>query len=368
MRRRPTSGYVAGEMTTLNPQTMEAMVEKIHMSFAGAANALMIHLGDRLGLYRILSEVGPITPSELAERAGYSERYVREWLAQQAVSGIVTYDPVAGRFELPPEHALVLAEDETPTTFAGGFEALAGMFLSLDRVVDAFRSGRGFGWGEHDDRIPRGTSRFFGASYRQRLVDEWVPALALESRLEAGARVADIGCGEGVSTVLLAAAFPKSQYVGIDTHQPSIEAARARATSAGVEESVTFEVGDAFTFDGGPFDVIWFFDCLHDFPDPVSAVANARSQLADDGILVLVEPFAAADLEENIKTNPPAALHYTASTFLCIPSSLTSPDGAALGAQAGPTVLADVLAEAGFPSLEQVATTPEHAVYAARPR
>jgi SAM-dependent methyltransferase len=368
MRGWPTSEYVAREMTTLNPQTMDAMVEKIHMSFAGAAIALMVHLGDRLGLYRILAEDGPMTPSELAERAGCSGRYVREWLAQQAVSEILTYDAVGDRFELPPEHALVLSEDETPTTFAGGFEALAGMFLSIDRVVDAFRFGGGFGWEEHDARIPRGTSRFFGASYRQRLVDDWVPALALESRLKAGARVADIGCGEGVSTVLLAAAFPKSEYVGIDTHQPSIEAAQARARSAGVEESVSFEVGDATSYEGGPFDVIWFFDCLHDFPDPVSALANARSQLADDGIVVLVEPFAAAELDENIKTNPSAALHYTASTFVCIPNSLTSPDGAALGAQAGPRVLADVLTDGGFPSMEQVAATPEHAVYAARPK
>lgn len=347
---------------------MDAIVERIHMSFAGAATALMIHLGDRLGFYQILNDHGPMTPPELAERANCSERYVREWLAQQAVSGIVSFEAVGGRFELPPEHALLLSQDETPTTFAGGFEALAGMFLSVDRVIDAFRSGQGIAWGQHDDRISRGTSRFFGASYRQRLVDEWVPALGLEGRLNAGARVADIGCGEGVTTVLLAAAYPASEFVGIDTHQPSIEAARARAKSVGVGEAVEFEVGDATSFGGGPFDVIWFFDCLHDFPDPVSAMANTRSQLGDDGIVALVEPFAAADLDENIKTNPPAALHYTASTFLCIPNSLTSPEGVALGAQAGPRVLAEVLADGGFPSVEQVAVTPEHAIYAARPQ
>jgi SAM-dependent methyltransferase len=186
--------------------------------------------------------------------------------------------------------------------------------------------------------------------------------------LEAGARVADIGCGGGVTTVLLAAAYPASVFVGIDNHQPSIDTAKARAKSTEVEARVSFEVGDATRFDGGLFDVIFFFDCLHDFPDPIAAVANARSQLADDGLVVLVEPFAAADMDENIKSNPPAALHYTASTFLCIPNSLTSPDGAALGAQAGPRVLANVLADGGFPSVEQVAATPEHAVYAARPQ
>lgn len=367
MRCWPSTGYVAGEMTTPNRQTMDAIVERIQMSFAGAATTLMVHLGDRLGFYRILTD-GPATSSELAERAGCSERYVREWLAQQAVVGFVAFDADSGRFELPPEHALVLSEDETPTTFAGGFEALAGMYLSLDRVIEAFRSGEGFGWGEHDVRIPHGAARFFGASYRQHLVDEWVPSLGLESRLEDGAWVADIGCGEGVTTVLLAAAYPESKFIGIDLHQPSIEAARVRATSAGVQERVEFEFGDATSYDGGPFDAILFFDCLHDFPDPVSAVANARRQLASDGVVALVEPFAAAHLDENIKTNPPAALHYTASTFLCLPNSLATPGGAALGAQAGPKVLAQILTEGGLSSVQRVAATPEHAVYAARPK
>lgn len=355
-------------MTTLNSQTMDAIIGTIHMSFAGAATALMVHLGDLLGLYQILEDDGPTTSSQLADRAGCSERYVREWLAQQAVSGIVRFDAVAGTFELPPEHALVLSQNETPTSFAGGFEALAGMFLSIDRVIDAFRSGQGIGWGEHDDRIRHGTSRFFGASYRQRLVDEWVPALGIGRKLKAGARVADIGCGEGITTLLLASAYPASEFVGVDAHGPSIENARARATSVGVGQSVRFEVGDATSFGGGPFDVIWFFDCLHDFSDPISAVVNARRELREGGIVALVEPLAAAEMEENIKTNPPAALHYTASTFLCIPNSLTSPGGAALGGQAGPRVLAAVLAEGGLSSMEQVAVTPEHAVYAARPQ
>lgn len=354
-------------MPVLNPDIMNAQIERIQGCFGGAATTLMVHLGEKLGLYGSLRDHGPATPGELANRTGYSERYLREWLAQQAVVKFLTHDPHTDRFSLPPEHAVLLASEETPTTFAGGFEALAGMFLSVDQVTDLFRTGEGLSWGDHDRRVHHGTARFFGASYRQNLVDDWVPALGLADRLQQGALVADVGCGEGVTTTLLATAYPASQFVGIDVHGPSIEVATKRTSEAGVADRVRFVLDDATSFGGGPYDVIWFFDSFHDLADPVAAADNARRQLADDGVVTLVEPYAADDLAENIATNPVAALHYTASTFLCLPNSLDDPDGAALGAQAGGRRLADVMATGGFKDTKRVATTPEHAVYAVRP-
>jgi SAM-dependent methyltransferase len=328
----------------------------------------MVHLGDSLGLYQSLSEGGPATSSELAARTGCTERYLREWLAQQAAVGVVTYDPGSGRFSLPPEHSVLLAKSETPSSFAGGFEALAGMYLNVDQITNLFRAGGGLHWGDQNERVHRGAARFFGASYRQSLVDDWVPALGLTDRLEAGATIADVGCGEGVTTTLLATAFPASTLLGVDTHRPSIDVATRRAAEAGVTDRARFEIADAASFTGGPYDVICFFDSFHDLADPVAAAANARKQIADDGVVVLVEPFAGDDLAENIATNPVAALHYTASTFLCLPNSLADRSGGtALGGQAGSRVLAEVLNEGGLHHLERVVVSPVHAVYTARP-
>lgn len=353
-------------MTAFDPVKIPAFAERIQGILVGAATTLMAHLGDRLGLYESLAE-SAATSSELARRVGCSERYLREWLAQQAVVGFLTYDPVSGRFSLPVEHSMLLARTETPFSFAGGFEALAGMYLNVDQISDLFTTGGGYAWGDHDERVHRGTARFFGAAYRQLLVDDWVPALGLTDRLEGGAIVADVGCGEGVTTTLLATAFPASRFVGIDTHRPSVDLATRRASEAGVTNRARFEVADAASFGGGPYDVIWFFDSFHDLADPVAAAANARKQIADDGVVVLVEPLAADDLAQNIATNPAAALHYTASTFLCLPNSLAATGGAALGGQAGGQVLAKALVEGGLHGLERVATSPVHAVYAVRP-
>jgi 2-polyprenyl-3-methyl-5-hydroxy-6-metoxy-1,4-benzoquinol methylase len=355
-------------VTDLDPDKITSFVERIQGSLTGAATSLMTHLGDRLGLYQSLAEVGSATPSELALRTGCSERYLREWLAQQAVAGFVNYDAESGRFSLPPEHWMLLARTETPSSFAGGFEALAGMYLSVEQVTNLFRTGGGLAWGDHDERVHRGAARFFGAAYRQSLVDDWVPALGLTDILEGGATVADVGCGEGVATTLLATAFPASRFLGIDTHRPSIDLATRRATEAGVTDRARFEVGDATSFAGGPYDVIWFFDSFHDLADPAAAAAHARKQIADEGVVVLVEPFAADDLAENITTNPVAALHYTASTFLCLPNSLTHlSGGTAMGGQAGGRVLAAVLAEGGLHHFERVVGGPMHAVYTVRP-
>lgn len=355
-------------MPHLSPEKMAAFVERIQGSLAGAATSLMTYLGDKLGLYESLAEGGSATPFELASRLGLSERYVQEWLAQQAAAGFVSYDPGSGRFSLPPELSVLLARAETTSSFAGGFEALAGMYLSVDHIANLLRTGGGLAWGDHDERVRRGAARFFGAAYRQSLVDDWVPALDLADRLESGATVADIGCGEGVTTTLLATAFPTSRFLGVDTHRPSIDVAIERATEAGVSERARFELGDATNFAGGPYDIIWFFDSFHDLADPVAAAANARKQIADDGVVVLVEPYAADELAENIATNPMAALHYTASTFLCLPNSLAHQSGgAALGAQAGGRALAEVLAEGGLHRVERVVVTDVHAVYLALP-
>ena len=363
--RRPPCTLVI--MTDLDPDKLAAFVERIQGSLAGAATSMMAHLGDRLGLYQSLTEGGSATSAELAARTGCTERYVREWLAQQAVVGFVTYDPQSGRFSLPSEHAVLLAKNETPTSFAGGFEAFAGMYMNVEQIANLFLTGGGLHWGDQNERVHRGTARFFGASYRQSLVDDWIPALGLTDRLEAGATVADIGCGEGVTTTLLATAFPASRFLGVDTHQPSIDVATRRAAEAGVIDRARFEVGDAVSFTGGPFDVICFFDSFHDLADPVAAAANARKQIADDGVVVLVEPFAGDELAENIASNPMAALHYTASTFLCLPNSLADRSGGiALGGQAGSRVLAKILSEGGLHHVERVAVSQVQAVYTAR--
>lgn len=354
-------------MTDIDPNRMENVVEQIQGHLAGAATVLMIHLGDQLGLYDELASAGAQTPGELAQRTGCEERYIAEWMGQQAVAGILSFEPESGRFDLGQEHALVLTAEETPFSFGGAFQAVAGMYSDADEVARCVASGSGIGWGEHDPHVHRGTARFFGAAYRQNLVDDWVSAAGVSDLLDGGAKVADLGCGEGVTTVLLASAFPNSTFVGIDLHEPSLEAARTRATEAGVSDRVDFLHGDVESFAGGPYDLVWLFDMLHDLPAPSAAVDAIRAQLADDGVLCVVEPAAGDDMAENIATNPAGALHYTASTFLCIPNSLTRPDGAALGAQAGGRIVAKTIEDGGFNDVKRVAATPVHHVYTARP-
>lgn len=354
-------------MEGIDQAKVSEFVERVQSTLLGAATSAMTALGDRLGLYRELAANGPATSAELADRTGCAERYLGEWLAQQAAVGFVAYDADTERFALAPEHAFVLATDESPVAFAGAFEGLVGWYMGLERIEEAFRSGDGVGWSEHDPRVHRGTARFFGGAYRSFLLDEWVPALGLDRVLERGARVADVGCGHGESTVLLAEAFERSEFVGFDAHEASIGAARERAAEAGVEERVRFEVGDATGLDGGPYDVIWFFDAFHDLGDPVAAAASARANLASGGAVALVEPLASDEMSENLAVNPVAGLHYTASTLLCVPSALAQPGGMALGAQAGGRALADVLREGGLSHTREVHTTPVHAVYEARP-
>ncbi len=354
-------------MAEINRAKMGEFMERVLGAAVGAASVQMAHLGDRLRLYDTLARTGAITAAELAGETGYAERYLAEWLAQQAAIGFVTYDRDSSRFALPAEHAMVLTAQDSPTGAAGLFEAIVGWQLDLDRVADAFRTGAGISWGDHDHRVYAGTERFFGAAYRTFLVSQWMPALGLDEVLRRGALVADVGCGHGICTALLAEAYPRSRFVGFDSHAPSIERARKRAAETRVAERVRYEVADAANFGGGPYDVVWFFDCLHDLGDPVAAAANARRNLAGGGTVALVEPFAHDDLADNIATNPGAGIGYAASTFLCVPHSLSEPGHATLGGLAGGKAIIDTLRAAGLTHTERVATTEMHAVYAARP-
>jgi hypothetical protein len=260
---------------------LEQFMGQCVADLGAAINGLMVYLGDRLGLYKAMAGAGPLEPAELAARSGTDERHVREWLDNQAAGGYVTYDPGTGRYELPEEQALALAVEDSPVFLAGGYESIAAAWAGSEKYIDAFRSGRGVGWGEHDPRLFTGTARFLGTPYRAHLIADWIPALdGVEDKLRAGARVADVGCGHGVSTMLMAQAFPASSFVGYDSHGPSVEAARKAASEAGVADRVSFEVAGAKDFPGTGFDVIAYFDCLHDMGDPVGAAAHAREALA----------------------------------------------------------------------------------------
>jgi len=337
--------------------------EEALMAFVGEAvtdvgrllGGSMVVLGDRLGLYRALADAGPQTPAELADRTGTVERYVREWLSAQAATGYVTYEG-DDRFSLPPEHTVVLTDEHSPACVIGAFETALAAVRSTDRLTEAFRTGDAVGWGEHHHDLYEGCERFFRPGYEANLMSTWIPALAgVEERLRDGATVADVGCGHGASTVLMADAYPASTFVGFDAHPESIAAARTRATEAGVSDRTTFEVRTAQEVTGA-FDLACCFDCLHDMGDPVGALRALRGAIAPGGTVMLVEPMAGDRIEDNL--NPVGAAYYGFSTLLCTPSSLSQDVGAALGAQAGEARLSRVAAEAGFTSVRRVAETP----------
>lgn len=357
-------------MTTneLDMAQVQGFAEQVGGVLAGGATTAMMVVGDRLGLYRALARQDAMTPPELARETGTAERYVREWLAQQAAVGFVRFDRDTGRFALPPEHAAVLAGDDSPAALIGAAPMITGLHRAVDRMELAFRTGAGIPWGEQDPTIFESTERFFGAAYRTHLLSEWVPAVpGLEDRLRSGARVADVGCGRGLPLVLLAEAFPQSTFVGYDAHSGSIETARKRAADAGVADRVHFEVAHCHGYPAEGYDVITFFDAFHDLGDPVGAAAHALTALAEDGSLVLVEPLAADDLASTLETVPMAAVGFAASTFLCAPSSLSQDVGLALGSLAGEARLRQALADAGVGSVHRVAETPVHMVLQARP-
>jgi SAM-dependent methyltransferase len=323
----------------------------------------MVVIGDKLGLYRALAGAGSLTSAELATRTSTAERYVREWLSAQAARGYVSYDG-DDRFSLPDEHALPLTDETSAACVIGAFEIAVGSVYATDTIAERFRTGDGFAWGAHDEHVLCGCERFFRPGYLNNLASTWIPALdGVEAKLATGARVADVGCGHGASSLLLASTYPAATVVGFDAHAGSIEAARQRAIDAGLADRVRFEVASATSFDG-TYDLVCFFDCLHDMGDPAGACAHVRDHLAPDGTLMLIEPFANDDLEDNL--NPVGAAYYGFSTLLCTPSSLSQAVGAALGAQAGEARLRDVVTSAGFTTLRRVAETPFNIVLEAK--
>src|SRR3954454_24225157 len=345
---------------------LEEFMGRFVQDLGAGATAPLVLIGDKLGLYKAMADGTPVTPAELAARTGCRERYVREWLSQQAASGYVEYEPAQGSFRLPPEQALALADDDSPVFIPGAFQLLAAMVKDEPHITERFRSGEGMGWHEHDHDLFEGTERFFRPGYLANLVDVWLPSLeGVVETLQAGAHVADIGCGHGASTILMAQAFPASTFVGSDYHEASVEAARRAAERAGVADRVSFEVATAKDFGGGPFGLVCVFDALHDMGDPVGAARHVRSQLADDGTWLVVEPFAGDSLEENL--TPVGRVYYAGSTMLCTPASLSQEVGLALGAQAGQARLTEVLDAAGFTRVRRAAETPFNLVLEARP-
>jgi SAM-dependent methyltransferase len=323
----------------------------------------LVVIGDKLGLYRAMAGSGPLTPSELAEHTGTKERYVREWLSAQAARGYVTYEG-DGRFSLPDEHAVPLTDETSPACVIGAFEIAVGSVYATDTIAERFRTGEGYSWGAHHHHVLGGCERFFRPGYLNNLASSWIPALdGVEAKLAAGARVADVGCGHGASTLLLAQSYPHSMIAGFDAHDGSIAAARRRAADAGLDQRVRFEVASAKTFQG-TYDLVCFFDCLHDMGDPGGACAHVRDHLAPGGTLMLIEPFANDDLAANL--NPVGAAYYGFSTLLCTPSSLSQEIGTALGAQAGEARLREIVLGAGFSDLTRVAETPFNIVLQAK--
>lgn len=345
---------------------LERFLGTVVAEVGAAFNAALVRIGDKLGLYRAMAGAGPLSVQELARRTGTAERYLREWLAAQAAGGFVDYHPDSGCYELAPEQALVLADEESPVFALGHFEAASAMLADEPKLTEAFRSGEGVGWHEHDERLFEATERAFRPLYRGHLTTSWIPALeGVQAKLQTGARVADIGCGRGASSILMAEAYPQSTFVGFDYHPASIEAARRSAAEAGVADRVSFEVAGAKEYPGSGYDLVCFFDALHDMGDPVGACAHVLETLAPDGTLMLVEPRGGDRLEDNL--NPVGRLFYCASTMFCTPASLNQDVGLALGAQAGEARLREVVSEAGFSRFRRATETPFNLVLEARP-
>jgi 2-polyprenyl-3-methyl-5-hydroxy-6-metoxy-1,4-benzoquinol methylase len=345
---------------------LHQFVGQMLSDLGGAASVALVRIGDALGLYKALHNGGAMTVTELAAAAGVNQRYLREWLSHQAASNYVSYDPATQKFALPPEQAMIFAIEDSPVYMAGAFEVMAAMLQSQAKVEPAFRSGAGVAWGDQAGCLFCATARFFRPGYHNNLVANWLPALdGVVGKLEKGAKVADVGCGHGVSTVIMAQAFPKSQFVGYDFHPSSIEHAEAHAREHGVSANTRFEVGTAKNFPEKDFDLVAFFDCLHDMGDPAGAAAHVRQSLKSDGSWMVVEPMAGDRLEDNL--NPVGRIYYAASTMVCVPTSLSQEVGAALGAQAGEAKLREVISAGGFRNVRRATETPFNMILEARP-
>ncbi|SFR04537.1 Methyltransferase domain-containing protein [Lentzea waywayandensis] len=357
-------------MTTTRPEVdtdkLMQFVFRAVDEVGATLNAALVVMGDKLGYYRAMASGEPISPAELADRSGTAEPYVREWLNAQAAGGYVTYDPATSRYTLPIEHAVALTVEDSPAFLPGMFQIALGTVRDAERVLDAARSGSGVGWHEHNTDVHLGCERFFRPSYAANLIEGWLPALdGVTAKLHAGARVADVGCGHGASTILMAQSFPNSTFTGSDYHPESIQIARERAAAAGVADRVTFEVASAKDFSGTGYDLVTMFDCLHDMGDPVGAARHVRDAVAADGTWMIVEPMAGDHVEDNL--NPVGRTYYGFSTLLCTPASLSQDVGLALGTQAGPARIRDVAVAGGFTRFAGVAQTPFNQVLEVRP-
>ncbi|MGH3506347.1 MAG: SAM-dependent methyltransferase [Nocardioidaceae bacterium] len=346
-------------------EAVERFAFKVAGDHATARAGALAYIGDKLGIWAALAGSGPVTSTELAQITSLNERYLREWLATQAAVGYLEFEPGSARFVLPPEHAAVLAVEGTPASMAGGFQGTHSFYAAADPVAEAFRSGTGVAWGEHHPNLYEATDRFFRPLYEASLVSEWLPALeGVPALLEEGATVLDVGCGHGSSTILMAQAYPESRFLGIDIHEESIVAAREEAAKAGVEDRVTFEVADIETFTRRGFDLACFFDAFHHVGDPERAARRVREALGPDGRLLLVEPLAGAHVEDNL--NLVGLIYYAASTLICVPDAVAQGADDALGGQAGPDRLVEVLRAAGFQDAGVAAEAPFNIVVEGR--
>ena len=353
-------------LTTVDEDKLHQLLGKFVSDFGAAFHAGMVVIGMELGLYKDMANEGPTLPSELAERTGTNERYVREWLNSQAAGGYVEYDADTGRYFLNAEQAFTLADEKSPAYMPGAFLLATSALKALPKITERFRTGEGFGWHEHDAGLFRGTELFFRPGYAANLISSWIPSLeGVEAKLHDGAKVADVGCGLGASTILMAQAYPNSAFTGFDYHDASIEMAKERAREAGVSDRVNFEIAKAKDYPGTGYDLVTFFDCLHDMGDPVGASAHVLSSLAPDGTWMIVEPFAEDTVEGNM--NIVGRAFYGASTLLCTPASLSQEVGLALGAQAGEKRIREVVTEGGFTRFRRATQTPFNLVYEAKP-
>jgi ubiquinone/menaquinone biosynthesis C-methylase UbiE len=351
------------ESPQIEPSRLDAFMGKAVMDMGAAMHAVLVVIGDKLGLYKAMAGAGPVTPTQLAQKTNTTERYVREWLNANAASGFVTYEPSTGEFTLPPEQAFALTTLDLP----GAFHVISACFKDEPKITQAFRTGEGVGWHEHDANLFFGTERFFRPNYENNLLANWIPALeGVGEKLARGATVADVGCGHAASTMLMAKAFPKSRFCGFDYHSGSIEYARHVAGRDGLLDQITFEVASSKSYPvNGGYDLVTFFDCLHDMGDPTGAARHVLSSLKPDGTWMIVEPFANDTPEAN--HNPVGRIYYSASTLICTPASLAQEVGAALGAQAGQEKIRSVVTEAGFTRFRRAAQTPFNLVFEARP-
>jgi 2-polyprenyl-3-methyl-5-hydroxy-6-metoxy-1,4-benzoquinol methylase len=341
------------------------LLGKMVVELGAALVGTNVIIGDQLGLYKALAADGPLTSHQLAERTGTAERYVREWLAGQSASGYIDHDSASGAFYLTPEQALVFANVDSPALMTGGYYVVESVYSDIPRIADNFRTGKGFAWGEHCNCLFCGTERFFGPGYRANLVSHWLPALhGVVEKLAAGGKVADVGCGHGISTIVMAQAFPNSHFFGFDYHSGSIERARELAKAAGLA-NVTFDVATAKNYPGVNYDLVTFFDCLHDMGDPVGAAAHVCETLNTNGTWMIVEPMAQDELAGNL--NPVGRIYYAASTTICLPTSLSQEVGLGLGAQAGEARLREVVTKGGFTHFRRATETPINMVLEARP-